>query len=323
MVPVLQFAASFSLATVALALNTTGFDFYVHAESMMSWHYIPQRNSFWALPGGLKFPRYLSGHHILYLLTGGFVPLAWVVVTMHAALLVACIRRLESLAWYLMPLLGLFFAYNFIFMSMTGIGVSFLLLAVLSRRTGRVWWPWLFLGAAFHPVALVLAIILGVVFLPWVKSALVLLSVVLFSHLLAMSYSESAIGLRQPFDGLHLQANLASALISRLRLFFKIFGIGVIGYGIFHVGRRWIRIPRFPIPGALMVAAVLIAGAAVIGWQDQFQRGSLISYIWDRGNQTLVQSDKNQLICAAWVSRVCYQGLGDERGFGFRQEQLP
>lgn len=319
---VLQIATSFSLAAFALALNTTGFDFYVHAESMMSWSYIAERNSFWGLPGGLKFPRYLLGHHILYLLTVGVVPLAWVVVTMHAALLVVCIRRLESLAWYLMPLLGLFFAYNFIFMSMTGIGVSFLLLAVLSRRTGRVWWPWLFLGAAFHPVALVLAIILGIVFLPWVKSALVLLGVVLLGHLLAVSYPESGIGLLRPFDGLHLQANLASALISRLTLFLKIFGIGVIGYGMFHFARRWIRIPRFPIPGALMVAALLIASATVIGWQAQFERGSAISYILDTENLGVVRSDKNQLICAAWVSRGCYQGLGDERGFGFRQEQL-
>lgn len=318
----LQFAVTFVLATFALALNTTGFDFYVHAHSVMSWGYIAERNSFWSLPSGVLVPRYLLGHHIFFLLTLGVIPLAWVVITTHAVLFAACISRLREVAWYLMPLLGLFFAYNFIFMSMTGIGASFILLAFLSRRTGRVWWPWLFLGAAFHPVALVLAAILGFIFLPWAKTLLALFGVVILSHLLATSYPESVIAVRSPFDGLALQGRPLRALIARVSLFFKILGTGVLAYCVVRIGSRWLRIRRFPIPGALTMAAVLIVGASVIGWEAQFERGSAISYIWETEYLGVVQSDKNQLICAAWITRSCFNGLGEKRGLGFRQERL-
>lgn len=320
-IELLRFASAFVLATFALALNTTGFDFYVHAQSMMSWDYIPQRNSFRGLTGGLLVPRYLLGHHILFLLTLGVIPLAWVVITIHALLLVACLRRLRELAWYLMPLLGVFFAYNFIFMSMTNIGASFLLLAVLSRRTGRGWWPWFFLGAAFHPVTLVLAVILGFLFLPWGRALMALCSVVILSHMLAISYPESVTEVRMAFDGVALQADLMSRLIVRIILFFKFFGIGVLVYCIIRLGSRRIRI-RLPVPGALAVAAFLIAGASVKGWEAQFQRGSAISYIGENKTLGTVESDKYQLICAAWITRSCYDGLGEERGFDFRQKTL-
>lgn len=321
-ISLLKFACAFLLAAFALALNTTGFDFYVHALSVMSWDDIPKKNGVWNLPAELQVPRYLLGHHILYLLTFGVFPLAWIVITIHAALFVACLRRLEELAWYLTPFLGIFFAYNFIFMSMNGVGAAFLLLAVLSRWNGRLWWPWLFLGAAFHPVALVLGVVLAFMFLPWAKSFLAVLGVVLLSHVLAISFPESGIGVRTPFKGLSLQANLMGALFARIVLFFKIFGLGFVTYGVIRFARPRLRLRRFPIPGALSVAAVLIAGAAMAGWEAQFQSGSAISYIWETDYSGVVQSDKNQLICAAWISRTCYHGLGEERGFGFRQETV-
>lgn len=322
-VTLLQFLAAFFLATFALALNTTGFDFYVHAQSMMSWDYIVGRNRFWGFPGGFEVPRYLLGHHILFLLTFGVFPLAWVVITLHAALLVACIRRLDELAWYLAPLLALFFAYIMVYMSMQGIGAAFLVLAVLSYRTGRIWWPWLFLGAAFHPVTLILATILVFLLLPWARGFLVLLGVVVLSLLLAFSYPDSVIrGVLEPFDNPRLFTSLVGSLTSRLTSFLEVFAIAAITYGMFRVGQRWVRIPRFPMPGALMVATVLVAGAAAIGHEAQFQRGGAVSYFWDTEYLGVVQSDKNQLICAAWVSRSCYEGLGEERGFGFRQEPL-
>jgi hypothetical protein len=316
-----NFFLSAFIAIVALAINTTGFDFYAHVESMTSLERIGSRNPFWQI-NGLKLPRYLLGHHLLFFLSFSILPIAWVVVAIHGFILTMCVELARNFSFSIQVVIGIFFAYIMVYMSMQGIGAAFIMLAILSYYKSQCWRHWIFLGAAFHPVSFCAAALVSLLFQGRFRSSIVFFLVLSLSFGLGAMYSLDMVkSVRPVFVNMTVPEAYLEGGLSRLSIFLKVLGLMVIFALVSKLINRRLSLPKLKFSGVILSCGSAVVFALLLGWEAQWQRGSLITYFFGKDSGTFVEADKNQLICAAWISRNCYYQLGDERGFSFRQEQ--
>lgn len=298
----------------ALSINTTGFDFYHHALAQRSWEDIIGLNGVWSFAGLAEVPRYLLGGHILYVLSFGIIPVAWVVVVLHAVMVNKALQYSAAFGSLTCLTVAGFLAYNLIFMSFNGLSFIALLIAVLAFRLGKAWKMWLFLTAAFHPLGFMSVVIITFFYFSKSRSFLVLVAVVFLSIVVGCC-NDGVYGVRNLIDqfDLYMTAALGRGLL--VLLFFMLPLFFFVMKKMFQV--KVANIPSIPLVHSYSLIAASLLAAIIIGWESQFSRASFLSYVIEDHEN----AQKNNIICAAWVSRDCYD-LIDYSDLSFRQALL-
>ena len=312
----IQYLLLFFFSFLALTMNTTGFDFYHHALTQKSWGDVVGLNGVWAF-GFVEVPRYMLGGHILYILSLGVIPVAWVVVVVQTVFSVRALYYASCFGGVMCLTVASFLAYNIVFMSMSGLAFVALLTAALSFRVGASWKIWLFLAASFHPLGFASVVILSIFYFSRYSSLLILFVVVFLS--VAITCCDVGVyGVRNLIDRFDLYMSAALGRVFLVVLFFSLpLMIVLLKNKYMNVINAMLSVS--PVH-AYSLMAVLLFGATVVGWESQFVRGSFISYIMHDGYR-YPDADKYNLICAAWISRDCYE-LIDYSDVSFRQKAL-
>jgi len=296
-----EFLFFFLFSFSALAFNTLGFDFYHHVVVNSNFESLTASQSGWSLLG-IGIPRYLMGEHILYLLTLGVVPLGWVVVFINAYFFMRIMCHSFLLLGSFSLIVFLIASYNVVFMSMMSLGFLALWSAYLRYRLGKPYWFYLALGASFHPLTCIGSFMALLFRSDRLKNSLAPLLVLVLSVIVSYASDENSKEILDRLEDLIYITWTRSYFLLVVLAFFVLFR--KIKQRIFYL-----RVPKNTSYGLLGIGFFSIL---MLSYSAQIERGSFFVYLTeqiDADEISYVHKQKNLLICAAWISRSCYEHI--------------